>query len=302
MHPPPFVSRRNRHIARPTRARAARTDGAPRAHDRNGVATIDWLEPRRLLAVHVDGFDVIVLGTDDADVIAIAVDPADAAFYAITLNGQTTRAAVATTARLRVATFAGDDVVAIDPSFGRLRAARVVDLGPGDDVFGGCAGVDVVGGGAGHDLILTGAGRDRLAGQEGNDTLVGGAGGDTADGGDDQDLVAGARGRDRLWGGEGHDSLLGGTGDDLLIGGAGNDSVYGASGHDVLAGDQFDLAFLAAFGTLENLVPFGTDLLDAGPGDDTIVGSLGADVFSGGSGVNRILPPTGSPLLVGLGL
>uniref|UniRef100_UPI00260E5217 calcium-binding protein n=1 Tax=Novosphingobium sp. TaxID=1874826 RepID=UPI00260E5217 len=126
-----------------------------------------------------------------------------------------------TTARVRIRTGNGDDVV------------RTGDFD--DDITTG-GNDDRVSAGGGHDRIDLGAHNDQARAGAGNDTVIGGFGNDWISGEDGNDTLFGNDQKDQLFGGNGNDRLDGGAGDDTLSGQAGRDTLFGGPGADRLAG------------------------------------------------------------------
>ena len=182
------------------------------------------------------------------------------------------------------------------------RIAGRVDLGLGDDLYDGAAGVTLgrVLGGVGQDLLIGGAGGDTLDGGAGLDTLLGGGG---------NDLLIGGTSDDEIDGGAGHDTATGGIGADTLEGGEGTDLLSYALGGtigvqvDLATGDAF-LGFAAGdvISGFENLQGGGGgDTLGAAEGGSRLWGLGGDDLLLGAGGADRLLGDAGADTLVGGG-
>lgn len=160
-----------------------------------------------------------------------------------------------TTARVRIKTVSGDDVI------------RTGDF---DDEIATGGNDDRVNAGGGNDLIDLGEHNDQARAGAGNDTVFGSFG---------NDWIAGEDGDDTLFGNDQNDQLHGGNGDDLLDGGKGDDRLFGDTGRDTLIGhDQNDQLYGGN----------GDDLLEGGKGDDRLFGDAGRDTLGGGAGVDRL--------------
>jgi Ca2+-binding RTX toxin-like protein len=184
---------------------------------------------------------------------------------------------------LRLAGFAGDDLLTADAA-----TATLLEGGIGNDTLTGGDGGDTLDGGAGIDTMAGGKGDDTYMVDAAGDKVIEGAGGgfDTivtgiqqsgpmaanvegltmtgtaalsATGNALDNVINGNAGVNVISGGAGDDTIDGGAGNDQLDGGVGNDTLSGGDGNDrILAGD-------------------GDDILDGGKGSDTLSGGLGAD-------------------------
>lgn len=204
---------------------------------------MDALEPRRLLAVTVEGNVARISGTDGDDVIEISSRLGlEWHSFNLTING-----------------VRQPDFVRSAPA-GYRPNRWVLDAGPGRDTITARVRYAhpfrlTVYGGSGRDyiyleapaLVKAGAGDDvvdamendysppaTIFGGEGNDRLLGGVAGAVMNGGPGEDTLYGGGGNDTLDGSDGNDVLKGGRGNDGLTGGAGNDRLFGGSGDDVL--------------------------------------------------------------------
>ncbi|WP_460451280.1 beta strand repeat-containing protein [Alsobacter sp. SYSU BS001988] len=193
--------------------------------------------------------------------------------------------------------------------------ANRIDLGSGDDVGSGGAGLDTLLGGNGNDTLDGGAGADSMAGGAGNDVYyvddVGDVVTELANQGVDEVRTAIAsyvltENVERLvyvgsddWSSTGNASanyISGGRGDDTLNGGLGNDTLLGGEGLDWLdfngaaTGVTVDLS---KQGAAQN-TGVGTDLLTGfenvagGSGNDKLTGDAGDNAFKGRGGSNVI--------------
>jgi len=119
-----------------------------------------------------------------------------------------------------ISTFAGADNVE-----GSGVQSLMYDLGTGNDIFNGDAGIII------DDIVDGGLGNDTLQGDNGNDILTGGEG---------DDIIRGENGDDMLIIGVGHNNVA-----DNYRGGAGTDTLVNNSGTDFL----FTYYDAAGFGT-----------------------------------------------------
>jgi len=240
----------------------------------NGLqSVVEGLEERRMLSAHpvsLHGANLIVQGSKGNDSIVFSLhtdtvivnnldgsqssnEVVDPTKLDVDYNGTTYTFAVAKVRRIFVNAKAGNDLVKIDETNGKIFA-RVQFIG-----------------GAGDDTLVGGSGKDQLYGERGHDSLDGGGAGDLLNGGTGDDTMDGGDGNDKLLGGEGDDRLDGGAGNDRLAGGKDNDDLTGDDGDDNLDGGAGD----------DNLDGgAGDDNLDGGAGADSVVGGVGADVFS----------------------
>jgi len=138
-------------------------------------------------------------------------------------------------------------------TFGGSSDADVIVGGKGDDTVYGMAGDDTfrfIGADNGFDLVDGGAGYDRIQGDDG-DTVIGlkamtaERGLELIDGGAGVNVVRGdgeantldfieieLRNIARIEAGDGNDQVRGSVGNDVLVGGRGNDQLYGGAGND----------------------------------------------------------------------
>jgi Ca2+-binding RTX toxin-like protein len=146
-----------------------------------------------------DGVDetLIVEGTGADD---NHVDPAPTAGqirFSRAVAGQFTVDMTATTDKLSVTSFSGDDKLTTAPG---IALNMNIDAGSGTDTISTGDGNDVVLGGDGNDTLNGAGGSDRLVGERGTDTMNGGAGDDTLvwNNGEGSDVMNGDDGVDRI--------------------------------------------------------------------------------------------------------
>ncbi len=152
-------------------------------------ASIDWLEPRRLLAItsEINAGVLTIVGDDADDVIAITSEGGD-----VKINGadpDTGIAASETVTEIVIESGAGDDSIDLNlvnaGSFTALTSTTI-DASTGNDLVIGSALPDEIDGGLGDDTILGLGGTDQIRGGAGNDDLIGGQGNDGLFGGSDE--------------------------------------------------------------------------------------------------------------------
>lgn len=148
------------------------------------------------------------------------------------------------TSKLNLAMAGGDDHISASQS-GAVTAS--VNLGSGNDRYGGINGKDTVEAGSGNDDVTTNSGDDDIS--TGSDGLG-------------SDSVSAGPGKDRIREG----NIAGGTAD--VDGGSGNDTI------EFLAGDK-DVRAIGGDGD---------DIISLAQGDDNVLGGNGADTVSTGFG------------------
>jgi Ca2+-binding RTX toxin-like protein len=109
----------------------------------------------------------------------------------------------------------------------KVRGAKVIRGGPGEDVLIGSGRSQKIFAGGGDDHVCAGGGNDIVHGRGGDDVIHGDGRGD---------MLFGNAGSDRLYGDILDDHLMGGSGADALVGGHGVDKMFGGSGNDLLRG------------------------------------------------------------------
>ncbi|MEQ1902921.1 MAG: calcium-binding protein, partial [Pirellulaceae bacterium] len=169
---------------------------------------------------------------------------------------------------LRIDSFGGDDLVALNGSAGTGSAFGIPTI-----VNGGGGGDTIVGSTA-NDRLVGDQGKDFIDGEAGNDIINGGVAGDEINGGDGDDSLNGEDGNDIINGGNGNDTINGGINNDVLRGDEGNDVLSGDAGTDTLAGGN------------------GSDVLNGGDGDDSLSGGFGQNVVDGGLGIDSVFYST----------
>ena len=205
--------------------------------------------------------------------------------------------------------------------------SNLIDLGPGNDVWGVSDPTDAtdyngddnyVAGGTGADSITGGAGDDMLDGNAGNDTLMGGAGDDTLTGGTGADSLSGGSDDDMLYadladltapggvaGGDDDDTLsfeMSEVAIEVAPTTAGNPTTAYTAPADIekVVGsphdDKLTLADLTPGGTL--MGGDGADMLTGGTGADTLMGGAGDDTLDGGGGADMLTGGSGADTFV----
>jgi Ca2+-binding RTX toxin-like protein len=234
------------------------------ATDKDNASSPSASHTISIVAVQMQGDDLVIGGTTGSESIAVTPGPKDTVKARV---GGVSLGTFSPTGKIVVYGQAGDD---------KIRVANRVGLpawlygGDGDDTLRGTGLADVLVGGAGNDVILAGAGIDDV------------------DGGDGDDFLVGARGPDVLMGGAGNDAIRAGADNDWVDGSAGDDVITGGTGHDTLFGGAGDDRVNAGDGR---------DLALGGGGNDTLTGSLGRDMLIGGLG-SDIMSGSGGDLLI----
>jgi Ca2+-binding RTX toxin-like protein len=185
----------------------------------------------------------------------------------------------------------------------------IVDLGAGDDVIYGAAGIwaavyagegdNVAIGSDGDELFQGRSGDDVMLGKGGNDTLVGNGGDDVLDGGAGDDLVWLYKPEGVVRGGDGQDLLhiqaeavLESLEFDALAGSMNTGLVFsGFESYRVQTNiynenDDTDDTLRGGHGNDVFHSSLGEDLIDGRGGDDEIWGGADADVLIGGAGAD----------------
>ena len=150
--------------------------------------------------------------------------------------------------KLNLAMAGGDDTISASQS-GAVTAS--VNLGSGNDRYGGINGKDNVDAGSGNDNVTTNSGDDHI---------------ETGSDGVGSDSVSAGPGKDRI--GEGN--IAGGTAD--VDGGSGNDTI------EFLAGDK-DVRASGGDGDDTITLAQGDDHVFGGSGTDTVSTGLGDDII-----------------------
>lgn len=185
---------------------------------------MEFMEPRRLMAVTLTDGVLEIVGTESADNLRIGyMMSADStelgyiiAHVRVELNGQKYQFDGGDVNEIRAAMLGDNDSVNCQGNIGYigpykrfLQDGRPVwtefekppvriDLGDGNDTVQGSAAPETLRGGAGNDVLNGGDGRDVLRGGSGND------------------LLRGEGGIDRIFGEAGRDTLCGGFGADVI--------------------------------------------------------------------------------------
>lgn len=263
----------------------------------------------------IDKGTLVVKGTGADDVITIRLDPNDPTTLHVDAGGDSQAEFTFKVADVQaIAVFAkdGNDVVAIDQTYGVISIPATFDGG---------TGYDNLSGGSGDDRMTwkNGDGTDRLEGGDGTDTVeVNGSSSaetftTTANGtrvrfdrispepffldiGTTEQLVLNAGGGAdsvsatgnlaalialTVDGGAGNDTILGSNGVDVLMGGAGSDLIDGQQANDAVFGGGGNDTFQ----------------WDPGDGSDVLEGQGGSDTMAfNGSGANETyaISPNGS--------
>jgi Ca2+-binding RTX toxin-like protein len=249
------------------------------------IASVEALEPRRLMTAVFTGSIGFVDGTSRPDTIDIGKttqENVDLLSLTLSPKGYPAEGGAGTLAdatRVIVRGSATQDVLNVDPAL-----TVPVDFIPSDvsgaTLFGGTLAIQ---GTKGGDVIRVfrnrGAVNDITVDFNGQETqfssttvkailIVGNRG--------DDDIAIGKINLPNLiFGGDGNDSIVGGAEADYISGDGGIDTLRGGAGNDQL------------FGSAE------PDLIDAGDGDDSITAQGGATVL-GGAGDDSLFLPAGS--------
>jgi Ca2+-binding RTX toxin-like protein len=188
---------------------------------------------------------------------------------------------IATTERLQLTPFAGDDRLVAQPD---VTLPMTIDAGPGVD--------DITAGGGG-DRVIGGPGDDTLNGNAGDDTLV-------WNNGDGTDVMNGQAGLDRI------ENNLGAADDvsqvKVVNGIVRYDRVNAPFGLNIATSEVFELNTFGGNDTLDVSAGVGGLIAiaaDAGAGDDRFNGGDEADTFFGGLGNDTLDPGTGSDAVDG---
>jgi len=192
------------------------------------AATIESLEPRRLLSTSLADGVLTIIGSNRGDRIEI-IRRDDDGQIRVELNGTQTRVRFGEVNRIRVSGRGGHDFIEYSGRDGGLVFPADVSGGKGNDTIRTGHGHDTISGGNGHDRIEAGAGHDLISGGNGDDVIEGGDGNDT---------LHGEAGNDDLNGNRHADYLAGGAGDDDLFGGRDLDRVWGNVGDDDFGPDR----------------------------------------------------------------
>jgi Ca2+-binding RTX toxin-like protein len=243
-------------------------------------ASLELLEPRRMLTSTITNKELIITGRSTADVISMSVSGSN---LRLNDNGSVKNVAFSTFNRIRVNAGSGNDSVTLPSNLPKTVSAIVLDAGNGHDTVVGSNKGDNMIGGSGNDSMTGNGGDDTLLGQAGNDNLSGGAGDrDRIHPGLGNDICSGGAGTfdtftyqdrtddvtARIDGGGSSGNLASGEIDtpasdfENVVGGKGNDLVIGNALSNVVGGDE------------------GNDTLDGGLGSDQIWGDPGIDTVS----------------------
>lgn len=218
------------------------------------------LEPRRVFAFTVSGFDVV------AGTVTFSGDKSGTVDDSLILG----ESGGFLTHNATVGDFADSTDIDPGPGVAHLEVASAdhieVDCGDGNDTVDASAVTD------GGVILMGGAGADKLTGSN-----TSGAIGDVIDGGSGNDVLIGLGGDDQISGGDGEDQIRGGAGNDTLKGGVGNDDIDLGTGLDeVDGGDGLDTMTFSAVAGEFSISASGTNIVIFAAGDGSSTGLFGA--------------------------
>ncbi|UVC10285.1 hypothetical protein IHQ71_06685 [Rhizobium sp. TH2] len=192
---------------------------------------------------------------------------------------------------------AGSDLYDFSGVTSIINRSGAIELGNGNDIFTGHAGVDVVDGGNSNDTLQGGGGNDQLYGGTGRDLLDGGEGDDIFWIGDiDMDTFVGGAGTDAV-------RLMNDTSRQFLtiditagveqfdangfkLSGSIGDDIFDLSGIQQLTMSKVGIRLLD--GEDSYIGHAGTDSVDGGASDDVIATGGGNDRLGGGTGADQL--------------
>jgi Ca2+-binding RTX toxin-like protein len=226
---------------------------------------------------------------------------------------------------IKVDTYAGDDIVVIQPSKITYRVNGIkndktgktidteINTGHGNDSVDASKSqsTDVMYLGSGDDTAKGGGSDDRLFGQAGSDILDGGDGNDTLSGGQDDDILKGGRGNDTFLVEEngGYDNYNGGKGYDAIVSNGQGvtiglsqtfnktnriESIEGDSGTNTIVGTSVNNSWDFRFTNLNSI-----EAIKSFDGNDTVRGSTSGDIIYGGNGNDLLYGYHGGDTLMG---
>ncbi len=211
-------------------------------------AVVEQLENRTLLSASLITTPLPgtlwIDGTNQADTIIVGV-AADTSQVSVNLNGNVQQFDKASIHYIRINAFAGNDVIRVDETYGRLPVGINVAAGQGSDRIQGSSWGDNIWGDKGNDYIVGNGGDDRLYGMKGDDRIWGGLGNDRIEGNGGNDTIDAGWGADAVWGNDGNDLITTGENPgDYVIGGRGVNNINDAKSKAFVSfADRGDTSF-----------------------------------------------------------